>query len=145
MTGGTKPIVGALVGLIVSLLLVGYVSGTLIRHLIQITPAVLALVLVIRRVQWAEYAALSVLVFWFLLVIAIWLFLLGIASIVSGTFAPVEIVLTLTIGACSLWGIVGVLRARRAGIVARVTAFLLFAALQIGALWVSLRPAVAHI
>lgn len=145
MTGGTKPIVGALIGLIVSLLLVGFVSGTLIRHLIQTTPAVLALLLVIRQVQWAEYAALSVLVFWFLLVIAIWLFLLGIASIVSGTFAPVEIVLTLTIGACSLWGIVGVLRARRAGIVGGVTAFVLFAALQIGALWVSLRPVVAHI
>jgi hypothetical protein len=135
-----------LLGVILGLLVVGLVSGTLVRHVIQIVPAVAALILVIRRVPWALYAALSVFVVWLLVMVAIWLYLLGVARIITGRFSTAEIALTLVIGASCVFGLAQVIRAQSTSSRAiRAAAAITFAGLQIGALWLSLQPAIASI
>ena len=134
----------ALIGVVVSLLLVGVVSGTMLRHVVQIAPVVAAILVVIIRPQWTRYAAAPVLLFWLFIMVLIWLFLLGLARVVTGQYTPVEVVLTLTIGiACSV-GLWAVLRsASRVPGWFGLAVFLTFAALQVGAMWLSLQPAFA--
>jgi hypothetical protein len=140
----TVYILGALAGLIVALLAVGVVSHLLVRHVIQVTPAVIAAVFVARAGRAARYAALPIFVFWLLIMTAIWLFLLGIARVVTGTFTPAETALTVAIGIFSLWGIVAVLRRPRARPLPAIIYFLAFAALQLAGLWMSMQPAFAR-
>ena len=84
--------------LLVSLLSVGLVSGTLVRHVVQTAPVVLAMTAVAAAYRWGAYSALAIFVFWFVIMFLIWLFLLGIAKVFSGTFTPVEVGLTVAIG-----------------------------------------------
>lgn len=131
----------ALAGVTVSLLLVGVVSGTPVRHVVQIAPVVLATIAVGRRMPWASYAALAVFMFWLVIMSFIWLWLLGIANIVTGTFSAAEIVLTIVIGASCFAGIAAWWRSAsptRASI--RASAFVVFAAIQVAAMWLSLQP-----
>jgi hypothetical protein len=128
-----------------SLLLVGIVSGTLIRHVIQILPVVFALIAVKRKSTWGVYAALPIFIFWIFIMMLIWLFLLGIISIVTGHFTVVEIILTILIGLSGIWGIVTVIRCRpTAQLVRGVLVFVLFTALQIIALWISFKRPFAN-
>jgi hypothetical protein len=146
MSNTSRLIAVSLVGVILALLAVGVVSGTLVRHIIQILPATLALALVIRRVPWAFYAALPVFVFWLLIMVAIWLFLLGLARIITGHFSSAEVALTLVVGASSLCGLSQTLRTQPVeSRVTRAAWAIVFTALQFGALWASLRPAFANI
>jgi hypothetical protein len=94
-------------GLIAALLAVGVASGTLTRHLIQVAPAALALILVAGGSPYGRPAALPILTLWAGLMGAIWLFLLGLAGIVSGHFTPVEITLTVAVAAAALTGLAG--------------------------------------
>ena len=138
-------IAAALGGVIIGLLSVGVVSHTPLRHLIQVLPAVLAFALVTRNIAWARFAALPIFTFWFLIMLGIWLFLLGLARIITGHYSSAEVLLTLVIGISCLVGLAASVRASvttsrvRAGWV-----ILAFAALQVGALWLSLRPAFAR-
>jgi hypothetical protein len=146
MSNTSQLISVALVGVILGLLAVGVVSGTPVRHIIQILPAALALSLVIQRVPWALYAALPVFVFWFLIMVAIWLFLLGLARITTGHFSPAEVALTLVVGASCLCGLSQMCRTQPvASRVTRAAWAIVFTALQFGALWASLHPAFAQI
>lgn len=138
-----RGVIGACLGGVgVSLLLVGIVSGTFVRHLIQVLPTLLALVVVARRFRWAPYAALPVFALWLLLMLLIWLYLVGVQTFFTGTFTLAEVVLTAVIGLLSLLGILACIRSRVAvGAAVRAAVVTSFAALQIGALWVSfLRP-----
>ena len=72
----------------VALVLVGIASDTLLRHLVQIAPLGLALIVVLRHSSWGISAAAPLFAFWLLLMIGIWLFLLGLARIFPGTFTP---------------------------------------------------------
>jgi hypothetical protein len=131
--------------LTVALLLVGLVSRTPLRHALQATPPALAALLAWRRVRWAPCCALAVSLFWLFIMTLIWLFLLGLARVVSGHFSVAEIALTLVIGASSVVASVAALRARPpAGLAARAVGFVVFALLQAGALWLSLQPFVAR-
>ncbi len=133
------------VAVIAALLVVGAVSHGVLRHVVQTSPLWVAIVLGARRSPWSKWAALPCFVFWLVLMTAIWLFLLGWARIVTGTFSPTEIAMTVIVGLASLVGIVrgftmssGVLGLRAAVIV------VLVGALQVAALRVSLLPAIAH-
>ncbi len=131
-----------LLGVIVSLLLVGVVSSTLLRHVIQIIPAALVLVTLARRTTWGQAAALPIFIFWFLIMFLIWLYLLGLARIVTGRFSTVESVLTVVIGVCCVWGMVAAWHKQTtAKRLTQIVMFILSAALQIGAMWLSTRPA----
>lgn len=127
---------------IVSLLSIGVVSATPIRHVIQSLPAIIALAAVVKRAAWAKFAAIPVFLFWFLIMFLIWLFLLGIASIITGRFTPAEVILTITTGASCSWGVVAAFRGTSTcSLSSRIVASVVFAALQVGAMWVSLQPA----
>lgn len=128
----------------VALIVVGIVSQTLLRHLIQIAPLV-ALGLLARRPAWGVSAAAPLFAFWLFIMGAIWLFLLGVARIVSGTFAPTEIALTIIIGVASL---LGLRTAHRRGttltLQARLGTVTAFAVLQFAAVWLSVQPFVSR-
>ena len=125
-----------------ALLLVGLVSGTVLRHVVQIVPIVVALGVLARRPDWGAYAALPIFGFWTLVVVLIWLFLLGVSRIANGHYTPIEVASTVVMIACSIAGLVKCLQlGRRLRAVGRLSAFLLFAVLQFSAMWVSfLRP-----
>jgi len=130
-----------LAGLILSLMVVGFVSGTPIRHAIQLVPAVICLAMVWRGVAWSASAALPILAFWLFIMILIWLFLLGIARILTGHYSPTEIAMTITVGiSCLLGMIVSVRGPGGASWVSRFASFAFFLGLQSAALWMSLRP-----
>ena len=132
-------------GVIVGLLVVGLVSHTPLRHLIQLLPAVVALVAAVRQAPWARFAALPVFAFWLLIMVGIWLFLLGLARIITGHYSPAEVLLTVLIAVSSLTGGAASLRStvpvgwRRA-----LAAGVGLALFQVGAMWLSLQPAFAH-
>ena len=128
-----------------ALLVVGIVSHTVLRHIIQIAPLLGALGLLLRRSAWGVSAAAPLFAFWFLIMCAIWLFLLGVARIVTGTFTPAEITLTVIIGAASLLGLgTAYRRGTTIPIVARLGTVTAFAVLQFAAMWLSAQPFVAR-
>ena len=77
--------------------------------------------------------------------ILIWLYLTGIARIVSGTFSPTEIAMTIVIGVASVMGIAACFRARQGtGVGLAVLAFVVSAVLQWIAFQVSRLPGIAR-
>ena len=84
-------LIGCCIVIIAALLVVGTVSSGVIRHIVQTSPLWIVIVLSVRRSAWSKWAALPCYLFWLLLMTAIWLFLLGWARIVSGTFSHTEI------------------------------------------------------
>ena len=73
--------------------------------------------------------------------VLIWLYLFGIATFFSGSFAPIEIVLTIVIGGCSAAGIRECVRMRPAGTAHCIAAAAVGAVLQIAATWISFTTA----
>jgi hypothetical protein len=141
MSQPTSPLTRCLIGVIFGLLLVGLVSGTPLRHFLQVLPVAFALILVSRRVSWASYSALPIFAFWLLLMTLIWLHLLGLVHLITGDFSKSEIILTIFIGVWCLFGLLlSVVSLSPARLTTRLSAFLGFATLQIAALWLSLQP-----
>jgi hypothetical protein len=133
------------IAVIAALLVVGAVSHGVIRHVVQTSPLWIAIVLGARRSGSAKWAALPCLVFWLLLMGLAWLYLLGWARIISGTFSPTEIAMTVVVGLASLVGIVravGMKSGIRAGSAAAITSFV--AVLQVAVFRLSLLPQIAH-
>jgi hypothetical protein len=133
--------------ILVALYVVGAVSvppGSL-RHEVQTLPLWFPIVAGFQRKDLAKWAALPCLIFWLAIMIAIWLFLLGWARIVTGHFFPTEIAMTLVVGAASLVGIGACLRWRTAVRPAMATGmFVLFASIQFLAMRLSLIPYIAR-
>jgi len=128
-----------------ALLVVGMLSHGVIRHTVQTAPLWLAIVLGARQSDLCKWAALPSFLFWLLMMMAIWLFLLGRARIVSGTFTPVEIAMTIVVGAAATLGIAVALRARTATrTAAAVATALAVALLDLLAFKVSQLPVITH-
>jgi hypothetical protein len=142
VSSANRILLGCLLGLAAALLLVGVVSGTLLRHIVQIIPIVAAVVLLARRPTWAAWAALPIFGFWSLVVVLIWLFLLDLSSVASGHYTPIEILLTFLMAGFSAVGVVRSIRLGRSLPAAkRLLMMAAFAMLQAAAMWVSfLRP-----
>ena len=135
----------ALFAVSVSLLLVGIVSGTLIRHGVQAAPALAAGVLASRGIPWTRCAAIPVFAFWLFIMALIWLHVTGLAHLVKVRFTATEIGLTIVIGTSSAGGLVASLRARHRPIRwSGLVVIVLSGAIQIGVMWLSLRPILAH-
>jgi hypothetical protein len=131
--------------LALSLLLVGVVSGTPLRHFIQAAPVIVAIGCVWRRFGWSAYAALPLFLFWLLIASLIGLFLFGYAHVITGTFSHIERLLTAIIWLSCVLGIGAALRASADHPWwSRVAAFLVFAVFAVAAMWGSLQPAVAR-
>jgi len=88
---------------------------------------------------------MPVFAFWLLIMLLIWLYLLGWANLITGEFTPAEVILTVVIGLACVAGLAASVRetTRSAGWSGAV-AFLMFGALQVGAMWLSLQPALAN-
>ncbi len=131
--------------LILSLYVVGIVSHGIIRHFVQTAPVWPVVWLGFHRSPWTKWTALSPLVVWLLLMINIWLLLLGLPHLMGGTFTPIEIAMTITIGVAAVVGIATALYVRTAvPWVRAVGALLLMASLQLFALWVSFQRGVSR-
>ncbi|MFN2546702.1 MAG: hypothetical protein ABR567_04670 [Myxococcales bacterium] len=124
---------------------VGIVSHGIVRHIVQTAPFWPAVVLGLRRREAARWCAFPGFVFWLVLMVLIWLFLLGWSHVVSGTFTPVEIAMTVVVAVASIAGIVFALRQRTATSPAIAAALLaLFALLQFAAFRISVLPGIGH-
>jgi hypothetical protein len=135
----------ALLAIAVALVLVGVVSGTIIRHVVQLAPVLVAGVVALRRPAWSRFAAIPVFVFWLLIMVLIWLYVLGIVTFFSGHFTAAEIALTVAIGLGSVVGIGAAFFARDSTRwPSRLAVFLVAAAIQVGTMMISFQPALAN-
>ena len=131
--------------LIAALYVVGAVSHEMLRHFVQTAPMWPTAVLGLRDSRWSKWTAMPCFCFWLVLMGLIWLFLLGWAHVISGTFSPIEVAMTLVVGASSVWKLVTALRMRRGTSAASAAAVcLLMLAVQVLALRVSFLPGIAH-
>lgn len=145
MSSAPKWIAYCSVTVLIALYVVGAVSNGSLRHVVQTLPLWFPIVLGFRRREIAKWMALPCFIFWLLIMVFIWLFLLGWARVLTGTYSPIEIAMTLLIGTACVCGIAVSLRWRTAirPFVA-LGVFALFGALQILALRLSLLPYIAH-
>lgn len=139
-----RRLIAALLAVAGGLLAVGVESRTAIRHVIQLAPAVVVAILAARGDPRARFAAMPVFTVWFLIMLGIWLFLLGLCHVITGSFTRAEIVLTLVIGSGCVAGMIRTLRRgprvpRSAGAIT----LLGFTALQLGCVWLSTQPVLA--
>jgi hypothetical protein len=126
-----------------ALIVVGFVSNTVLRHLIQIAPFYIALGLLMRGSSLGVSAAAPLFAAWLLIMGAIWLFLLGLARIFMGNFTPVEVALTIVIGVGSMVGLGAAWRRSsrdRGSWSIRAVTVVAFAFMQFAALWLSVQP-----
>lgn len=138
-------VLGCLGGLALSLLLVGVASATLLRHVIQILPIVVAMALLSKRADYGACAALPIFAFWILVVLLIWLFLLGVSGFANGHYSAVEIVLTVFMVTFAVFGMAGSISLwRPLSILGRALVTCVFILLQVVAMWVSLTPVFAN-
>ena len=145
MRNASKWVAYCSLAILVALYVVGAVSHGSLRHEVQTLPLWFPIVLGFRQRELAKWSALPCFIFWLVIMAFIWLFLLGWARILTGHYSPVEVAMTLVIGAACLYGIVVSLRWRTAArpIVALGVAAL-FAALQLLAFRLSLIPYIAN-
>ena len=145
MERDARILIGCSLAIIAALLVVGAVSHGVIRHIVQTSPLWIGIVLGIRGSGWSKWVVLPCFVFWSLVMVAIWLFLLGWAHIVSGTFSPTEIAMTVVVGVAAIGGTI-IAVSIRSGVRASLAAVsaLLVAALQLVAFRLSFLPQIAH-
>ena len=143
MPQGARTVAVCLAVVVLGLLAVGIVSHTLFRHAVQVIPVVIALAGISRRAAWGRPAALGAFALWFLIMFLIWLFLLGLARIVTGHYTPAEIALTILIAGASAIGFAAGLRLPRlTGRGSTLAVALLFFLLSYGAVWFTYHVAV---
>ena len=135
-------VIACLGGVGAALLVVGVVSGTLVRHVVQIVPVVVALAVVRARPAWGLHAALPIFAWWLLMMVLVWLYLAGVPMFFDGDFTLTEIVLT---GLTALFCVLGLFACVRveatAGIASRLLAVAASGTFQFAMMWVSfLRP-----
>jgi len=147
---GKKPVAMALCSLAIIIALVvgvGLASNLVLRHVVQTLPLWIAVVLGFRRSRATGWAALPLFLFlfWLTLMVIIWLYLLGIASLISGHFSPLEIAMTITVGAASIIGIGLFARFKSRLSTARaVITFAAIAALQCACFVLSFSSSIVH-
>jgi FtsH-binding integral membrane protein len=146
MKNSQRIVIACCVAMIAALLVVGAVSHGVLRHIVQTSPLWIAIVLASRKSNLAKWAAVPSFVFWLFLMGLIWLFLLGWARVITGTFSPVEIAMTVVVGTASVVGTVTACldRSASARVWAGIAMALLVALLHVAALRVSLLPQIAH-
>ena len=130
---------------VVALLIVGTVSSGVIRHLAQTAPSWLTVYLGFRQRGAAKWTVLPVALFWLVIMVLIWLYLLGWASILRGHYSPVEIAMTIVVGLASCFAIVQSLLLR-SGLrwFVGLGIFIAVLALQLGAFRLSLLLGIAN-
>ncbi len=124
---------------------VGVPGHMVLRHVVQTMPVMVVAGFGLRRSRAATWMGLPVFLFWFAVMGLIWLHLLGIAHVITGTFTPLESAMTLVVGLAALAGFVLAIRTR--GSMSALKAFgllVVLGALQFACFVVSFRPEIAH-
>ena len=121
-----------LIGVAIALFLVGVISGTPVRSLVQLLPIALALQLASRAPGYlGAYGAVAICMFWMSTTVLIWLVLLGVSEVPRGHYPPAVVALT---GPVAFFSSVGIVRGIKAGrYLARsrkIATLLLFGTLQ---------------
>jgi hypothetical protein len=125
---------------IAALLVVGSLSDGVVRHIIQTLPLWIVAVLGWRHSALTKWIALPMFLVWLAIMVLIWLFLLHLSRILTGRYSPIEIAMTLVVGATSILVAVGFWRTRADISIPRAAAGLLAGAvLQLGAIALSLQ------
>lgn len=142
MASRHNTVIACLAGVAAALLIVGLVSGTFIRHVVQIVPVAVALVAVRERPAWGSHVALPVFAWWLFMMVLVWLYLAGVPMFFDGDFTLTEVVLT---GLVALFCVLGLLACMRiestSSIANRLVAVAAFGAFQFAMMCVSfLRP-----
>jgi hypothetical protein len=131
--------------LALAILAVGPASHEVVRHLIQAAPLMLACLIGARRPEVLRWMLAPFFLFWLLIAVLIWLFLLHVARILTGTFSPPEIALTVVMAVSAASGLAMFLNVRRRlPVVVGLGVFALALAAQFGAFALSIQPWVAH-
>jgi len=86
---------------------VGLAAGLVLRHVVQTLPLWIGVLAGARRSRAVGWIGLPMFLFWLVLMSLIWLYLLGIARVISGHFSPIEIAMTILVGAAGIVGIAG--------------------------------------
>jgi hypothetical protein len=129
---------------LLALYIVGFVSNGVLRHIVQTLPLLFPILLGLRQRELAKWASLPCFLIWLVLMTLIWLFLLGWAKVISGHFTPIEVVLTLVVGAASLAGLLIGFRWRTGLRWSKaVSTSAIFALIQLAALRISFLPSIA--
>lgn len=145
MPSAAKRIGWCSLAILVALYVVGAVSHGSLRHEMQTLPLWFPIVQGFRERPVAKWMALPCLVFWLTIMTLIWLFLLGWARVVSGTFSMTEIAMTIIIGFASLLGLSTIFRWRTSTGAGTATALLVaFALFQLLAFRISLISFIAR-
>lgn len=147
-SSGLEPVALAICCLVVILSLVvgvGLASNLVLRHMVQTLPLWFGVALGFRRANPTCWFVLPLFLFWLVLMGVIWLYLLGIANVISGHFSTVEIAMTILVGAASLTGIVISARFKSSLSPGKASAaFVAMALLQLACFRISFMPAIAH-
>jgi hypothetical protein len=124
---------------------VGLPGHMLIRHLVQTLPLWAGVIYGFRRSRATGWLALPLFVFWLALMTLIWLYLLGLSKLMSGHFSPLEIAMTITVGAASIAGIISFAPFRKSLPAPTAAAFIVaLLAIQFVCLRISFLPSIAH-
>lgn len=143
--GNGRAIAYCCLALIVALYVVGYVSHGILRHLVQTAPVWVIFALGMKRSELAKWAAIPCFMLWLFLMSLIWLFLAGVSNLISGTFSPIEITMTIVVGSASIAGMVLAVSYRtRVRPLVATAVFVGLLALQVVALKISFLPRVSH-
>ena len=127
-----------------TLVAIGLASGEMLRHLVQATPVLIASLVAWRWPAWGRWALAPVFGFWLFVSLAIWFFLLGLSSPVSGHFNLAERTLAGALGVLVLMGFALYPRIRGSvGVWSGLAGAAAFAALQVAAFILSTRPEIA--
>jgi hypothetical protein len=124
---------------------VGLATHLVLRHIIQTAPLWIGVILGFRHSRATAWATIPLFMAWLILMTLIWLYLLGISNLLSGHFAPIEIVMTIIVGAAAIAGIGGCIRFKAS--LAPLWAgslFLLMLVLQLTCLRISFLPTIAR-
>jgi hypothetical protein len=106
-TLGREPIAIAVCGFAIIVSLAageGLATSLVLRHVVQTLLPWIAIALGMRGARPAGWIGLPLFLFWLTLMLFIWLYLLGIARIISGHFSPIEIAMTIIVGVASVTG-----------------------------------------
>jgi hypothetical protein len=130
---------------LLALYIVGAVSNGVLRHFVQTLPLWFLIVMGLRRREIVKWASLPCSLIWLVLMLFIWLFLLGWSKLISGHFSPVEVAMTLIVGAASLVSLVVGLRWRTGVSWGKgLLTTLIFTLFQIVVLRISFLPSIAR-
>jgi len=124
---------------------VGIPNHEVLRHVVQTLPFWCVVVLGSRRSRFAGWIGLPLFLFWLLIMALIWMFLLGIAHVFSGSFTPWEIAMTIVVVGGCVAGVAATLRGHSSiSLMQKAAIFILLGVIQFVCFRISFLPVIAH-